>query len=296
MIKPQIIGLGLSGLVGSRIVELLRDKYDFVDLSISKGIDITKQETLKALRGYRDARFVLHLAAKADVDGCEKDKIFGKDGDAWRLNVLGAKNVAQICALENKKMIYISTDFVFDGTKPQEQSYSEDDTPNPLGWYAKTKYQGEKEVETSGCEHIIARIGYPYRAKYEIKKDFFRAVLDRLNQGLEVRAITDHIFCPTLIDDIAYALDSLITNDASGIYHIVGSGSVTPYDAALKITEVFNLDLSLVSKTTREEFFKDRAPRPFNLSLKNDKIKQLGVKMRSFEEGLSEIKRQLEIF
>src|SRR4051812_2866723 len=112
MDKPQIIGLGLNGLVGSRITELLNNELEFVSLSRSTGVDVTKKETLGQIGEHKDADFVLHMAAKTDVDGCEKDKELGNQGEAWRINVLGTQNVAQMCNDFGKKIIYISTDFV----------------------------------------------------------------------------------------------------------------------------------------------------------------------------------------
>ena len=293
MDKPQIIGLGLNGLVGSRITELLKDKYDFVGLSRSTGVDITDAESLIKLKEFPDAKFVLQFSAKADVDACEKDKVLGEEGEAWKINVEGTKNVSEICRELGKKIIYISTDFVFDGEKEKGDSYSEIDTPNPINWYSKTKYEGEKRVEESGAPYIILRLAFPYRAEFEPKKDFVRAIIDTLKNGNQIKGVTDQIFCPTLIDDISLVIDSLIKNDAKGIYHAVGSEALTPYDAALKIAETFEFDSSLITEITREEFFKDRAPRPFNLQLRNAKIDQLGVKMKGFSEGLIEIKSQL---
>lgn len=294
MDKPQIIGLGLNGLVGSRITEVLSDKYEFVSLSRSNGIDITDSGSLTKIKDYPLANFVLHLAAKTDVDGCEKDKEQGIQGEAWKINVEGARNVAEICRELGKKMIYVSTDFVFDGEKQEGEVYTETDLPNPLNWYAETKFQGEKAVEGSGADYIILRIAYPYRARFNVKKDFFRAISDRLKEGLEVKAVTDHIFCPTFIDDIAKVFDAVIKNDATGIYHAVGSEALTPYEASVKIAEVFGLPKDLISKTNRKEFFQDRALRPFNLTLGNDKIQKLGVEMLGFEEGLRIIKSQLQ--
>lgn len=293
MDKPQIIGLGLNGLVGSRVTELIGNKYELVSLDRSTGVDITKPETLTAIKNYKDSNFVLHLAAKTDVDSCEADKSFNEAGEAWKINVEGARNVAEICRETGKKIIYISTDFVFDGEKPEGESYSEEDDPNPINWYGRTKFEGEKAVERSGADFIIVRLAYPYRAKYGAKKDFFRALRDRLAQNLPIAAVTDHIFCPTFIDDFAFALDKLIGTDGAGIYHAVGSQALSPYDGTMKIAEVFDLDTNLISKTTREEFFKDRAPRPFNCALKNDKIEQLGISLKGFGEGLLAIKSQL---
>lgn len=292
--KPQVIGIGISGLVGSRIVQVLEEKFEFIPFGVSNGVDITKKDTLKKLSDYPNANFVIHLAAKADVDGCEKDKDQKEYGEAWRVNVLGTKNVAEICMEAGKKIIYISTDFVFDGEKKEGESYSEEDESNPINWYGFTKYKGEIEVDESGADYLILRLAYPFRSEYEPKKDFVRFIKSRLEDRIETGIVTDHIFCPTFIDDFAKAIGKLLMLEASGIYHVVGGESITPYDASMLIADTFGLDKSLVSKTTREEFFSNRAPRPFNLSLSNAKIERLGVKMRGFEESLQAVKSQLQ--
>lgn len=285
----KILGTGLTGLVGSRVVELLKDKYEFENLSRSSGVDIENKSQVLEKISSSDAQIVLHLAGKANVDGCELDKPLGKEGEAWKINVEGTRNVADACSQTNKKIIYISTDFVFDGTK---DCYSEEDVPNPINWYAQTKYEGEKIVQGLKTPWIIVRIAYPYRVQFE-RSDFVRAIFKRLREGSPVAAVTDHIFTPTFVDDIAFALEALVNNNAQGIFHVVGSQSLTPLNAALLIAKTFGLDQNLISKTTRKEFFKDRAERPFQLRLKNDKITKLGIRMRTFEEGLNEIKLQL---
>jgi dTDP-4-dehydrorhamnose reductase len=285
----KIFATGSTGLVGSRIVELLKDKYLFKDLSFDTGVDITNPDTLDIIRQDKEHEIVLHLAAKADVDGCEEDKDLGTEGAAYKSNVVGTQNVVDACKEGNKKIIYISTDFVFDGENPPADGYKEEDATHPLNWYAETKYKGEEVVKNSGLPFLIARISYPYRKEFAGKKDFVRAIADRLANKQQVIAVTDHIFNPTFIDDIAYALGKLIETDSTGIFHVVGSQSLSPYDAALLIAEHFGYDESLISKTTRAEFFKDRALRPFNLQLNNDKIKRLGVTMRTFEEGLKQL-------
>ena len=280
----KILGTGLDGLVGSRIVELLNDQYEFE----SSDVDITDRENITQKIKNSNAAIVLHLAAKTDVDGCEEDKSLGVNGEAWKINVLGTKNIADACLESNKKLIYVSTDFVFDGTK---EVYSEEDIPNPINWYAKTKYEGEKIVQPLKTPWIIARISYPYRSSF-LRNDFLRAILSRLQNNEQVLAVTDHKFTPTFVDDIAFALDALIKSNSSGIFHVVGSQSLTPYDAAILIANEFRLDQKLIVKTTRAEFFNNRAPRPFQLVIKNDKIGELEVKMRGFEEGLREVKSQ----
>lgn len=290
--KTKILGTGLTGLVGSRIVELLKDTYEFENLSFESGIDITNKEQVQKAIIASPAGVVLHLAAKADVDGCEKDKPLGKDGDAWRINVEGTRNIVEACKRDNKRIIYISTDFVFDGENPPAGGYTEEDTPNPINWYAVTKHEGEKVVQGSGLPCLICRLAFPYRANFPLKKDLVRAIIDKLTNGEKLAMVTDEVITPTFIDDVAIAINGLIQKQATGIYHVVGSSSHTPVEIGHLIAQVFSLDQSLVSKTTREAYFSGRAARPWKLALKNDKLRKLGVKMSTLKEGLEKIKSQ----
>lgn len=285
----KIFTIGGSGLVGSRITELLNSKYSFDDLSLTTGVNITDPASLEIIKNDTEHEIVIHLAAKADVDGCEADRSLGEEGDAWKINVGGVQNVVNACLPTNKKLIYISTDFVFDGSTPGASGYTEEDKPHPINWYAETKFRGEEVVKNSGLPYLIVRIAYPYRKEFEAKKDFLRAIIDRLKNNQPVKAITDHVMTPTFIDDIATALDKLIEANSTGIFHVVGSQSLTPYESAILIAEKFGLDKNLITKTTRAEYFKDKAPRPFNVSMNNGKIKKLGINMKTFEEGLEEI-------
>lgn len=280
--KEQILGTGLAGLVGSRIVELLETKYEF-DSSIE---DITQKVPIQNRIENSSARIVLHLAAKTDVDGCEEDKNLGENGDAWKVNVEGTKNIAQACAKLNKKLIYISTDFVFDGEK---ESYIEEDLPNPINWYGRTKYEGELTVQNSGAEYIIARIAYPYRTRF-VRTDFIRSLIEKLKKGENLTMVTDHIMVPTFIDDIAFALDSLIQKNQTGVFHVTGSQPISPFDTAVLIADTFGFSKSKITKTTRSDYFKGRAQRGFHLNLKNDKISGLGIKMKTLQEGLLDFK------
>jgi len=286
----KIFTIGGSGLVGSRVVELLEEKYTVDDLSLTNGVDITDPSSLEVIRKDTEHEIVLHIAAKADVEGCEKEKDQGVESGAYKINVGGTKNVAAACKVSNKKLLYISTDYVFDGKKEPPYKYKEDDKPDPVNWYAMTKYKGEIVVQDSGVPFAILRIGYPYRADpFELKNDFVHALMNRLASGQPLTAVTDHYMTPTYIDDIASAIDTVISKDATGIYHVVGSQSLTPYDAIQMIADKFHYDKKLIGTTTREAFYKGKAPRAFNLSINNDRITELGVTMRTFEEGLRKV-------
>jgi dTDP-4-dehydrorhamnose reductase len=291
MEKTKIFGIGISGLVGTRIAEVLKENYIFDNLSLDTGVDITNPATLDVIRKDTEHPIVLHLAAKADVDGCEKDKELGEEGAAYKINVGGTQNIVNACKDGNKKIIYISTDFVFDGENTPAAGYTEEDTPHPINWYGETKYKGEEVVRNANIPYIITRIAYPYRQdSFPLKKDFVHAMLGRLQNNQPIIGVTDHLMTPTFLDDIALALGKLIESKAEGIYHVVGSQSLSPYDAAMLIAQKFNCDTSLIGQTTRAEFFKDKAPRPQNLTLNNQKIKQLGITMKTFVEGLDFVK------
>ncbi len=288
----KIIGTGLSGLVGSRVVELLNSSYEFEDISRKTDTDITNRDAVTSRIKNSEAEVVIHMAAFTNVDGAEEQKSLDEESEPWKMNVLGTEHVVAACEETGKKLIYISTDFVFDGEHTPEGGYTEEDTPNPVNWYATTKYEGEKRVQNAKSPWVIARIAYPYRAQFE-KNDFFRAMKNRLSQGLEIKAISDHKYCPTFIDDIATGFDKLIQAKVTGIYHMTGSQSLSPHDAALLIAKTFALDINLIETTTRGEYFQGKAQRPFDLSMNNAKIKQLGVTLHGFEEGLQLIKQQL---
>ncbi len=285
----KIAVTGARGLVGSRVLELLDKKHEFLPLS-SQDIDIRERHSIdKFLKG-KNIDVLIHMAAKTDVDGSEMEKDLGKESEVWNINVTGTRNIAEFCKENAVKLVHISTDFVFDGKKPVGEFYTEDDVPNPINFYAITKYEAEKAVEEAQGDFVILRIAYPYRAHFEQKKDFVRAILDRLRQGLPIAGVEDHIMCPTFIDDAAFAIDSILEHNGSGIYHAVGSEDLSPYEAIMKIVEVFRLKKDLILKTTREEYFRGKARRPFNLSLKNGRIEELGIRMKTFQEGLQELR------
>jgi dTDP-4-dehydrorhamnose reductase len=285
----NIIGTGLSGMVGSRIVELLSDTHTFTNLSLETGVDITKRDELDLLISGSDAPWVFHFAAKTDVDACEKDRTLGHQGGAWTVNAKATEDIADICRKTGKRMLYISTDYVFDGNRGE---YSENDIPKPAGWYGITKFEGEKRVAALGDTGLTVRIANPYRAGGDGKMDFVHKILSRLRADLPVTAPSDGQFTPTFVDDIALAIKTLVNANASGIYHAVGGDSLSQYDAAVCIAKIFGFAESKIGKTTFGEFFSNRAPRPVHASMINGKINILGIKMANFEDGLRTVKRQ----
>lgn len=287
----KIFGTGLSGLLGSRIVELLGSTHTFSDNSRSNGVDITDTEQVRKAIAGSDAEVVLHLAAHTNVKAAELERDSGEQSESWKINVIGTENVALACAETGKKLIFTSSDMVFDGENTPEGGYTEESKPNPLSWYAKTKYEGELRVQSLTTPWIIMRPAYPYRARFE-KNDFVRLFMQKLSQGEQLTVLTDRIITPVFIDDLAYALDALLMQNVQGIYHTVGSTQLSIFEAAEEIAKCFGYNKELIGRTTRAEFLIGRPPEPFNSALNNAKIKRLGVEMKTFREGLEEIKKQ----
>lgn len=283
----NIIGTGLSGLVGSRVVELLTPKYSFVNFSLETGVDITNREDIALKVRDMESSWVLHLAAYTNVQQAEKERDV-----ALKVNVEATEHIVDACKTSDKRLLYVDTDYAFDGTK--KEGYTEEDVPNPLGWYAKTKTEGAKRV-LAYDKGLVIRISNPYRANPVGKTDFVHKMLEKLRSGEVLIAPTDQLFVPTFVDDIAAAIDMLISLNATGIYHVVGSQAISPFDAAKLVATTYGLDDTLVKPTTFVEYFKNRAPLPQYAVLSNAKITTLGLTMRGFEEGIAEVKRQESI-
>lgn len=279
MLKVAITGA--NGLIGSRITELLEDDFQFIDIPQSE-VDITDKDQVSNKINSIDFDIFLHLAAYTNVDASETDKQI-----AYKVNVEGTKNLFNIVSDKKKKFIYISTDFVFDGKNPP---FFEDSMPNPISYYGSTKYEGEKIINNNA---MIIRLSYPYRAIYDLKKDFVRSIIDFLKQGKILSMIEDSIITPTFIDDIVYSLKFLLKNYSSDIFHIVGADSLSPYHAGKLIAKTFNLNESLIGITTYEKYFENKAKRPKYSEIKSNKNNF--YKMKSFKEGLKEMKKQLNL-
>ncbi len=292
----KIIGTGLSGLVGSRIIELLKDKYEFVDFSLDTGVNILDKENLTtAFELNKDAVAVLHLAAFTDTNAAWEQK-GDKAGLCYQLNVEGTQNILDLAKKYNQYLVYISTDFVFDGSKTTP--YLETDTPNPIEWYGETKYLGEKLIQDSGYSNFnISRITYPYRANFDKKPDIIHKVLTKLKNNEPVKMFSDQICTYTFIDDIAQALGYFLENKNTGIYHLVGSSSHSPYEMAKLVAKTFGFDENSVATSSLEEYVKSQpeGSRPWQKTLitSNQKVQDLGIKMKTLEEGLVEIKKQI---
>lgn len=293
MEKKLVAASGLTGLIGSRIEELLGGNFRWLSLRYEDGFDITSGEKVdRAISSFK-GEAVLHLAAFTDLNAANKER-GDKTGMCYQINVLGTRNIARACQKNDKYLIHVSTDAVFGGDKKLQ--YAEEDAPGPIEWYGKTKFWAEEEVKQSGASAAIVRFAYPFRAGFELKKDFVGKIIDQLKNREKISMFGDTMFTPTFIDDIAPALSEILINKPTGIFHVVGSTPLSPLAAAFQVARTFGLDETLIREKRIDDYLASGGrPYPRYAALSNEKLKrELGISMKTFPNALLEMKRQVE--
>lgn len=290
--KQTLIVTGLSGMLGDRFAQLYGHKFDFDNLDLSEGIDITDEKVVTAAVEKSAGDVILHLAAFTDVDAAaEQDG--DESGSVYQVNVEGTRNIVNIAKKYNKFLVHVSTDFVFDGTK--RKPYTEEDKPNPIEWYGKTKAMAE-EIVTSELEHYsILRPSFPFRSTYEPKLDLVRKIIKGLKEDNLPPMFSDNFITPTFVDDLCKVFFMFTLKRPRGIWHATGSNFMSSYDLAKKVKEAYNLP-GEVKESSVEEYNKT-AKRPYHkyLKMSNAKLQEeLGNPMLPFESALMIMGTQFE--
>ncbi|MEM3443201.1 MAG: SDR family oxidoreductase, partial [Candidatus Bathyarchaeia archaeon] len=210
---------------------------------------------------------------------------------AWKVNVEGAKNIAFACNKIGAKLVYISTDYVFDGLKGY---YSEEDKPNPINYYGLTKFEGEKQVIQHCQDYVILRTSVLY-GWHPWKQNFVTWVINQLKQNKEINVVQNHFNTPTLAGNLAQMSIEALQRDLHGLYHASGSERINRYDFAVQIAKTFSLDASLIKPIKMSQLASWVAKRPKDSSLNTDKIqKQLKTKPLNITQGLKRMKAEVE--
>ncbi len=204
-----------------------------------------------------------------------------------KINTEGPKNVLKACEKIGSKLIFMSTDFVFDGKK--QGYYTEDDIPNPLNHYATTKNTAELAIINSKVEYVICRTAVLYGWNPQ-KLNFFTWVLEKLQKNEKLTIVTNQINNPTYVKNLAEIILKLVEKDISGIYRTAGKDSLSRYEMALKCAEIFNYNTNLIIPIKEKN---QKALRPNNASLDITKLTRLigsGINIYSLEDGLEDMK------
>ena len=288
--KKQVGVIGSGSMVGSRFCEL--SSLDVVPADYPK-VDILKKETLNEF--FKNSfEWVILFSAFTNVDEAEKQR-GDKNGSCWQINVEGLTNVVEACKAHSRKLVFISTEFVFDGTGgPYPEIAATNEDLGKMGWYGITKFEGEKIVARELEDSLIVRITYPYRGPYEGKKDFVKIILRKFKEGTLYPMFDDQIWTPTFVDDLAPAMDLLVSNNLKGIYHVVSPSQTTPYMFARELAGVFGLGAEKIEKGSLADFLKrpGATPRPTKGGLVVDKIIREGFTPTDWQEGIREIFKQ----
>jgi len=288
----KIAVIGSSSMVGSRFCELQKD-FELIkaDLHGDAKVDITSKSSVKDFFSKNHFEYAILFSAYTDVDGAQKDK-GNKDGPAWKINVDGVKNVAEFCKKNKIKLIFISTDFVFDGKNgPYSEESGRAKNIENISWYGVTKIKGEEIVERQSSANLIVRISYPYRSKFDTKIDFARSILKKYDEGTLYSMFNDQYITPTYIDDIAPTIELLISKGSTGIYHVASPESVTPHEFTEFLLTKFNKKKVKVETASIMDFLNKEGatPRPINAGLKTDKITSLGFIPTGWRQGIEKI-------
>jgi dTDP-4-dehydrorhamnose reductase len=290
----KILIVGVSGLLGTKLYQIAREKYEVYGTFNRHEIksenffklDATNRKEVFSLIERLKPDVVFDFHSITDVDYCELHQ-----EEAWDVNVNGTRNITEACKAYRAKIVFISSDYVFDGKK---SSYSEKDRPNPLNYYGKTKAIAENIIQLLGTNHIIVRTAVLYGINGHGKKPFPLWVLENLKEGKEIKVVTDQFNNPTLADDLAKILLMLYEKNISGLFHAVGKDNVSRYEFALKVAEIFNLDKTLIKPINSSEL-KQAALRPRKLKLSTEKLKKvLGIVPVGIEDGLKILKGQIK--
>lgn len=288
--KQRVLITGSSGMLGIDLCQELKRDYNIIGMDVlqtSRGGfnlpyimgDITDKIGIAAIVTKVSPDIVIHCAALTDVDGCELNS-----KKAYKVNSKGAENIALACKEAGAVLVYISTDFVFDGKK--RIPYREDDKTNPLSVYGASKLRGEKLIKKNLSNYYILRTSWLY-GKYG--KNFVDTIVAKGKTGSLLRVVRDQVGSPTYTKDLARAIHRLLDKPAPkyGTYHISNSGNVSWYDYAREILKLARCKAKVLPITSAEL---DRpAKRPAMSVMDNSKFTKLtGYKMPGWKKALKE--------
>lgn len=290
----KILIFGGAGMVGSKFISQYFKKFE-IKSPTAQQLDILNKEQLEKEIAEFKPEVIINFAAYTNVEEAEKQK-GDEEGICFKVNSLGVKNLAELSKKFNIHLVQISTEYVFEGTK-QLAPYVEQDTPNPINWYGKTKLMGEQFATEAGCDLTIVRLSMPFTSHFELKKDVARFFLEQLKAGQTIKAVEDQRITPTLVNDIADALVLLVEKKALGVYHVSSRDSVSPLEFAKTIAQSFNLNYSLISGMSLDEFNQKKMAKLLRYSWLNPTkfIEEFGEdKLHTVEEGLVIFKQEID--
>jgi dTDP-4-dehydrorhamnose reductase len=298
--KKRILITGSNGLLGQKLVDLLRKQASVDLIATARGnnrlpvtegytyasLDITVQEEVSDIFDQFKPDVVIHTAAMTNVDTCETDR----DG----CDVLNVNSVAYLilaCEKHGTYLCHLSTDFIFDGA---DGPYTEDGIANPISYYGESKLKAEQLLFTSKIRWSIARTVLVYGIVPDMSRsNIVLWVKKSLEDGKTIQVVTDQFRTPTLAEDLAMGCWLLAKDEVEGIFNISGSDFLTPYEMAVMTADYYGLDKSLLQKADSSTFTQT-AKRPAKTGFILEKAKKvLGYSPKTFQEGIAIMAQQV---
>lgn len=281
MSKPILLLTGCNGLLGQKLLATLPQNLPYTIVAISRNspqiplppnviycqLDLTKQTVIEELFDALKPAVILHTAALTLPDICEQNH-----EEAYLQNVTVVELLCRLANLHHSFFVQLSTDFVFDGT---EILLTEEATPNPINYYGQTKYLAEEIVKNTFISWAIVRTCLVFGVLAQpSRSNILLWVIRNLQAGNPINVVADQLRTPTLAENLAKGCWQVVLAKATGVWHIAGKELMTPYQFALKVAEVFELDATLISPTNAQEF-KEIATRPLLTGFNTNKAQEL---------------------
>jgi dTDP-4-dehydrorhamnose reductase len=277
----KILITGSDGLVGTNILPDLSSQFDIVPVTEGQWDILDKKMGEEIIRAHQPD-VLINLAAITNVDGCEDEAEL-----AYRVNAEGAGLLADLCKENNVKLLHFSTDYVFDGmgTRP----YTEEDTPNPLSVYGRSKLLGEQKILESYPSSLIVRTEWIYGRGGE---NFITKVTRAAREKGRAEVVDDQTGSPTFAQDLAEPVRALLTRNRSGIYHVTNGGACTWFQFAKEIFSILGIDVPCLPVSSTQ--IQRKARRPAYSVLDCSKLKRdTGLSLRPWQEALRQYLAEL---
>ena len=274
--KSKLLIIGGSGLVGSTLLQYASPNYSihftyntnkitFDNINSTQINLLGNQKMIIDLIKEVQPDIVVNTAAHSSVDLCETDHSI-----ADKLHVDITQDITQACKDIDSKLVYISTDAVFQGEL--NKKYTELDQPNPINYYGKTKLQAEQITLNTSPKNVVLRTAVIYG--WHEKSRFTNWIIQTLKENHVVDPFTDQYNTPTLVDDLVKSLLNIFEKNISGIFHATGKSCLNRYEFALVLANTFGFDTKLIKPATSKEKKQD-APRPISTCLDSTKLEKL---------------------
>ena len=276
----RILITGASGQLGHELQHVLQDQQ--LTLADLPEFDVTKAGVEKRVTAAQPD-VIIHAAAYTDVDGAEREP-----AQAMAVNAVGTERVAKGAAAAGARLLYLSTDYVFDGR--QGVPYRETDRPNPLSVYGRSKYEGEQQALAHCPNALVIRTAWLYGTH---GKNFVKTIMRQASQQSELRVVSDQRGSPTHAGDLASAIKQVLGTNLKGIVHATGAGDCTWYELAREIVSLTGSPARVQPISTAESG--RTAQRPLYAVLSNRVLADAGISLPHWKDALSRFLSQVKV-